>query len=96
MKARCGCEVIIANDPTKEVRFVEGENHSVTFCEQHQRELVELIEKSGGIIRKDTETGAIQAGELTLRALNAIEEFTLEIIKPLIAGKAEKRLADMN
>lgn len=95
MKATCGCEVVIADNPTQEVKFVEGETHTMIFCEHHQRELVELIEKNGGIVQK-TETGAIQAGELTLRALNAIEEFMLKIIQPLIAEKAEKRLSDLN
>ena len=96
MKAECGCEVIIANNPTQEVKFEEGENHSMIFCDQHQREIVELIENSGGIVRKNMATGAIQAEELTLRALNAIEDFMLEIVKPLIAEKAERRLAEMN
>lgn len=80
---------------------MEGESHRIIFCDQHQLEFVELIHfinmgavtsKNGGIVREYTETETILAGELSLRALTAIEDFMMEIIKPLIAEKFEKRL----
>lgn len=89
MKLRCGCEILIASDPSKPVLLEEGETHRMAFCEAHQAELRRIIETNGGFVQEDPESGQIQAGELTVRALNAIEEFMIGIVQ---TGMAEAGL----
>ena len=81
LKLKCGCELQDANDPDAEITVGDGtQRQKLIFCDGHQAKMKEIIETNGGYCQVDPESGIIQAAELTVRALGAIEEFTQAVV----------------
>ncbi len=96
MKLKCGCEIKRADQPDAEVLFEEGETHRLFFCDTHHDEMVKLIKENGGYTIPDGDADAIYAGNLTIKALNAIEEHTLKIVQKGMDEIWEEKRRGMN
>jgi len=79
---KCGCKVFVADQPDAPIDFDdEKQRKSIQFCDKHFKEIQEVVQANGGIQGE----GQVGAGQMTIRALNAIEEFMERILKESMA-----------
>ncbi len=79
---KCGCKVFVAGQPDAPIDFDrEDQRKSIQFCDEHFQEIQGIIQANGGIQGE----GQVGAGQITIKALNAIEEFMERILKESMA-----------
>jgi hypothetical protein len=81
MKLKCNCEIVVAGKHDEIVNLEDDtQTKSVIFCEVHHKEIQEIIKRNGGHVIGPAEEGVITAGELPIKALNAVEEFVQNLV----------------
>lgn len=100
MQLKCGCRLIVSGKPDEEFSIENDDQvKQIQFCDKHLKGAIAVIQDNGGIERNmvQADGGPVEAGEITMRALSALEDFIKKIlVENLSVPEFLKSGAEMN